>query len=261
MLLKFPNLENHQTISHFVSTRKGGFSKPPFHECNMSYNVGDDAQIVTQNREQVCAAMGIALHQLCVPQQTHSTHIYIVTKNDAGKGATDFHTGIAHTDGLLTHEKNIMLMVFSADCVMTLFYDTKLHVIGAVHAGWRGTVAKITAKMITTMQEVYGSSPENICVGIAPAIGCQVYEVGEEVTQAVITAFGTTDKYMHLHSVTQKYHLDLHYANKQQLLAVGVREPNIQIMDICTFTQSDNFFSSRADKGITGRFSAGIMLQ
>lgn len=260
MLLEFPNLQTFPNLKHFVTTRKNGVSVSPFGSCNMSYAVNDVAENVTQNRELVCKQMGITVSQLCVPQQTHSDNIHRVSHKDMGKGAKDFTSGIPDTDGLLTQEKGITLMVFSADCVMTLFYDTKLQVIGAVHAGWRGTVQKITAKMVTEMQEHYGSKPENIVVGIAPAIRSCCYEVGEEVTAEVQKAFGTTEKYMFKNSTTQKHHLDLHYANQQQLVEVGVLPNNIHVMEICTFCQQDTFFSSRAGKGISGRFAAGIML-
>ena len=260
MLLHFSHLQQFPKIKHFISTRNGGVSQAPFDACNMSYAVQDNPNHVALNRKIVCEQINGTTAQLCVPQQSHSANIHVVTQADKGKGSQDFVSGISDTDGLITDEPQITLMVFSADCVMTLFYDTEKQIIGAVHAGWRGTVKKITAKMLTTMQEKFGTNPENVLVGIAPAIRTCCYEVGDEVTQGVFEAFGTTEKYMTKNPITQKLHFDLHYANKQQLIDVGIPNKNITIMEICTFCESKTFFSSRADNGISGRFSAGIML-
>jgi YfiH family protein len=260
MLLQFSHLQGFSSLKHFVSTRNGGVSKAPFDACNMSYAVADNPAEVAQNREIVCQKMGFVTQQLCVPQQTHSATIQVVTEVDKGKGAYDFVSGIPNTDGLVSNQKNITLMVFSADCVMSLFYDTKLQVIGAVHAGWRGTVQKITAKMLESMQQNFGTQAENVLVGIAPAIRACCYEVGEEVAESVVQAFGTEEKYLLKNPISQKYHFDLHYANQKQLIDVGILEKNITTMQICTQCESKTFFSSRAGKGITGRFAAGICL-
>ena len=140
-------------------------------------------------------------------------------------------------------------------------YDPVKLVIGAAHAGWRGTVKKMAANTILKMQEQYGCSPKNICVGIGPSIGPCCYNVGGEVIQEVLQTFGTTEGLINFNNPEFAPILDLWSANKMQLIEVGVSEENIEIAEICTNCHHDDFFSSRHGKGITGRFGAGIMIK
>jgi YfiH family protein len=261
MFVKFQHLSKFTTIKHFVSTRKGGASLAPFEGSNLSYAVKDLPQAVAHNRELLAKSVGFSVSQLCVPQQTHSANIKIVNQQDAGQGAYNYLSGAENTDGLLTASPNLCLMVFSADCVLTLFYDKKQQIIGAVHGGWRGTMQKIAAKTSLLMQQHFDSKPENIVVGIAPAIGVCCYEVGNEVAETFGDAFAQKDNYLKMNKKTGKYHIDLHKATQEQLMTdTGILAQNIETMEICTFCNSHTFFSSRQGKGITGRFGAGIMI-
>ncbi len=262
MTLQFDNLKQFPHLSHFVSTRQGGVSQPPFDQLNLSYAVKDSAEAVRQNREILAQAVGFAVQQLCVPQQTHSSHVQVVTRMQAGQGATNYESGLAATDGLLTVSTDLCLLVFSADCVLTLLYDRKNHVAGAVHGGWRGTVKKIAAQASWLMQSQFGSAPEDIWVGIAPAIGVCCYEVGNEVADTFATSFAYKDDYMKKNTQTDKYHLDLQGVTKRQLVEeTGLLANQIEIMPICTACHADKFFSSRKGQGVTGRFAAGILLK
>ena len=149
-------------------------------------------------------------------------------------------------------------MIMGADCVPLLFYDPVQQVIGAAHAGWRGTVQKIAIETIKAMQEAFKCLPSDILVGIGPSIGPSNYEVDNVVYQEFINYFENGKAYFTKGKTTGKYYLDLWKTNKMQLLSTGVKEENIELSGICTFENNSEFFSSR--RGDSGRFAAGIML-
>lgn len=260
MILHFKHFGNFKNIRHFVSTRQGGVSPKPYESLNTGFGTDDLPENVVQNRKIIAEASQIPLENWCVPQQTHSSNILNISKLEKGKGAFSRSTALPDTDGLLSRNPHIALVVQSADCVCSLYYDPQNQVIGAAHAGWRGTLALLPQKMILKMQHDFGSKPENILVGLAPCISTEKYEIGEEVIKAVDTVFGRRENFLVLNSHTQKYHLDLRYSHIFQLQEMGVLEKNVEIMPYCTFRREDLFFSARRDTHRTGRFAAGIIL-
>jgi hypothetical protein len=260
MILRFKHFCQFANIRHFVSTRKGGVSPAPYESLNTGFGTDDLPENVVQNRKIIAELSQIPLENWCVPQQTHSSNILAVSKLEKGKGAFSRANALPDTDGLLTRNPHVALVVQSADCVCSLYYDTEKRVIGAAHAGWRGTVALLPQKMITKMQKDFGSKPENILVGLAPCISAEVYEIGEDVVSAVANTFGMKENFLILNPQRQKYHFDLRYAHTFQLQEAGILAKNIEIMPQCTFKEKDLFFSARRDAHKTGRFAAGIVL-
>jgi YfiH family protein len=159
-----------------------------------------------------------------------------------------------------THHSNICLVAQAADCVPILFYDPVRRVIAAAHAGWRGTAAKIAAAVVGSFREHYDSDPRDILVGIGPSIGPCCYEVGLEVAQQVMTAFpDSLQAVLRPSSASGKYIFNLWEANCQTLLSAGVSPQNMEVAEICTRCNNQQFFSARA--GDHGRFGAFIMLR
>ncbi len=252
-LYHFANLSKFGGIKHFVSNRQGGASEGDKDSFNLSYKVNDNPEHVAKNRSLLASSMGIGADKLVFPQQTHKNKVQVVT--DATQ-----EIDLAETDGVVTNIKGICLAVMSADCAPVIVYDPVKHVIGASHAGWRGTVGKIAANMVQMMKEVYGSDPADLVAGIGPSISPEVYEVGEEVIEATKNAFGTINGLVKLNPVKEgKGHFNLWEANKRALIEAGVKPGNIEIAEICTFSNSDTFFSHRNNPD-TGRFAAGIVL-
>jgi YfiH family protein len=139
--------------------------------------------------------------------------------------------------------------------VPILIYEQQRGIIGAVHAGWRGTAAGILKKTIAMIIERFSGSPGGFYVAIGPSIkGCS-YEVDHEVNDAVVKATGAGDYYS---KKGGKYFLDLPSANKYQALSLGVPEENIWVSDECTYCNPDKFYSYRYAHGSTGRQGAFI---
>jgi polyphenol oxidase len=261
--IRFYNFEkcfNDDRIKHFITTRHGGVSEGAFESLNIGYGTDDFSLSVLENRHRLAAAAEIPIDYFVMCNQVHGIHIEVVTRMHRGKGALYKENSLLATDAMITNEPDICLFVMGADCVPILFYDPVKKVIGAAHAGWRGTLKKIAAETVVKMRQTYGCNLADIRAGIGPSIGKCCYNIGEEVIDEVLSVFGTTDNFIRFENQKSTAYFDLWYTNKYQLLETGIKEENIEIAGLCTQCHSDDFFSSRAGNGNTGRFGAGIML-
>lgn len=255
-ILRFENLSDYTQITQFISTRKGGVSKPPFDTLNLSFkeiNLED----VVENSKRLSKAVEIPLENFVFQNQIHSGNVAVITEKQRGAGVFDRESAIPNNDAMLTNEANLCLCIFAADCVPILLYDPVKIVIGAVHSGWKGTVAKILDNTIERMKKEFGTDPENLKAGIGPSIGPKNYEVDTPVIEAFAASFPKNEFIQMKDEIRGT--LNLWEANKSLLLAAGVQDSNIEIAGIDTYTNTDRFFSDRKD-GSTGRFVAGIML-
>ncbi|MGB0521760.1 MAG: peptidoglycan editing factor PgeF [Flammeovirgaceae bacterium] len=258
---QFDHFSTKSSIRHYIATRHGGVSTGEFSSLNISLGTADDRENILENRQRIAQLMQIEPQQLVFPSQTHDATIQVVTQTKINQGTIWLNEQLRCTDALITNEKGICLSVISADCVPLLFFDPVQQAIGAVHAGWRGTVKKIAQKAVQKMQETFSSKPEDLLIGIGPSIGPERYEVGPEVIEAVITAFGTKKGLVSQETKEGKGLLNLWEANKLQLLNAGVASKHIELAGLCTLTHSDIFFSARSMRGKGGRFASGIILE
>jgi polyphenol oxidase len=257
----FNNLSAFDNLVHFVSTRQGGISDGHFASMNIGFHIGDDNFRVLQNRRILSDAIGIDLMKFTFACQCHSTNVAIVDEHGRGKGALEKDTALVNTDGMVTNVKNICLGIQVADCVPVLLYDPVKQVIASLHAGWRGTIRKIAGEAILKMVHNYGSRAEDIYASLGPSNGPCCYEVGEDVFREARIALGSVKDIIKTSKTPGKYIFDQWEANIRQLRDAGVREENIELAGICSQCHHDEFFSSRAGNGTTGRFMAGIMLK
>jgi polyphenol oxidase len=212
---------------------------------------GDSPEIYTENRQQLAEKLGVEPEKLIFPRQTHTDCVAEVD------GIPDCE--ITETDALVTNLKGICICVQTADCVPILMFDSEKKVIAAVHAGWRGTVKKIAVATVQKMTAKFGSDPANIIAAIGPSISPAIYEVGDEVTDAVLRSIPNARKAIH-QKPTGKNHVDLWEANRQVLLLAGLRTENIEILGECSFSENGKYFSARKEGADTGRLVSGIML-
>jgi hypothetical protein len=247
-LWQFENLAQLHTIQHFVTDR---ISHSPENEFTLSFSSSPDKNYIQENRSRLALAMGVENSRLYFPSQVHKTRIVHVTEATSKED-------LQETDALITNRTGICIAVMSADCVPILIYDKKNKAVGAVHSGWRGTVAKILDKTLQEMQQSFGTKGEDVYAGIGPSVSQDVYEVGEEVILEVRQTFGHKNDLI-VPLPNNKAKLDLWKANKVQLVEFGVAPSRIEISDLCTVKNNNHFFSAR--KGDTGRFAAGIMMK
>ncbi|WP_105619581.1 peptidoglycan editing factor PgeF [Vallitalea okinawensis] len=258
--LTFPHFDATGKTKHCFTTKHGGVSHGIYQSLNLGFSRGDEEENVRENYQIICKAIEVDENDLVFSQQVHKDQIYHVTSQDMGKGYR-LDSDIKEIDGLITNEKGIPLITFYADCVPLFFLDQVKEVVALAHAGWRGTVQKIGAKMVTVMQESYGSDMKDILIGIGPSIGSCCFEVGEEVVNEFKKAFPDEEKYLIMPRQNGKYMIDLWSANKLTLIKEGILEDNILITDLCTKCHLDHFYSHRGHHGMRGSLAAIIQLK
>ena len=191
-------------------------------------------------KEVLAKEFHISKDDIYLPIQKHTGNIHVLE--------SDREPVIA--DAVVTHTRNIFIGILVADCVPILLYDGCKGVIGAVHAGWRGTAKQILKNTLEIMSQRFHCYPGNISVAIGPSIrGCS-YEVGEEVVSEVQRATGEGTYYGRMHN---KYYIDLSSANKLQALSAGISEDNIWQSEDCTYCNPHKYYSYRHSGGSTGR--------
>jgi polyphenol oxidase len=238
-------------IVHFV-TRRTDDPRDPF-----KFNMGIKASIwpgqAEQARKKLAASLKIKAGQMYFPVQCHTDHVGIVDSTNGGGAAFD------GTDALATKMKNVCLVVQAADCMPILLFDHQRQVVASIHAGWRGTAQNIVPKTIQAMHNKWGTQAENIVAFLGPSIcGC-CYEVGQEVKQAFLANGFPESIFTNIKK--EKPHLDLWKANTFALQQTGVPGPQIEIASVCTYENTQQFFSARREGIETGRFAAGIMIK
>ncbi|MBC7812200.1 MAG: peptidoglycan editing factor PgeF, partial [Burkholderiales bacterium] len=245
---QFTSLE----LKHGVFTRCGGTSSGPFAALNLGGNVGDDPTAVRRNHELMYSALGVRADRVCTVWQVHSADAIIANGPVRGR------RWLTLADAIITDRADTPLAMRFADCTPLLFHDPVKGVIGMAHAGWRGTVAGVGTNTVKTMIQAYGCHPADIRAGIGPSIGPNRYQVGEEVVAAVQNRFQNTNGLIRRDPADNSAYLDLWAANRLDLERAGIEQ--IEIAGICTAEHTDEFFSHRAEKGLTGRFGATMSL-
>ncbi len=235
------------------STRLGGVSPFPGNDLNLAGFNEDSAENIYENRRRFISAFDRDF-RLSMVWQIHGDDIKVVrTLDDIGDSEDKADAVISDLSGILAGAK-------TADCVPVLIGDPKKRAYSAVHAGWRGTVSSIVVKAIAKLTKEYGCDPNTMIAAIGPAAGCANYEIGPDVIKAFDQNFPATGQYF---SPTHDGHalVDLHRANRDQLVSAGVLDSNIYTAPFCTMERPDLFFSYRLEKqkfGKTGRLLSVI---
>ena len=242
LLLKVPD------VAHGFTAREGGLSKGAFCSLNLGTRIGDERQVVDENRQAVLAAIGRARTTWVSLRQVHGSDVVEVTRNAGG--------GI-EADGLWTRDPEVAIAILVADCVPILLVDVQGSAVAAVHAGWRGTEARTVESMVKRLGRE-GIPPERLRVAIGPAIGPCCYEVGEDVAQKLALAVPFCQDGVRA-APGGKAMVDLWAMNRAILENVGVSASAIDIFKLCT-SCNHGFFSHRRDQGKTGRQGGVIAL-
>lgn len=260
-MLGYGLLSTYPGIFHFVTTRQGGYSSESYASFNCSPYSGDDMHRVEENQALLCSSFPQSYQGLVIPFQTHGTEIRLIDSvyaDASEKGRIQLLNGV---DALITASPGYCLCVSTADCIPVLLYDTRNHVVAAVHAGWRGTVNGIVSKTLEMMGNTFHTAGKDVIACIGPGISLQNFEVGNEVYEAFYQAGFDMPGISLKHPITTKWHLDLCKANRLQLLHAGLLPTNIEVSDICTYQNHRQFFSARRLGIRSGRILSGIMLE
>jgi len=225
-------------VRTLITTRDGGVSLRPYASLNLGAHVGDLPQNVLANR------MLLRKHLPSDPiwlKQVHGNQVSTPT------------TRLSEADAIVSNVSNEVLAIMTADCLPVLFTNRAGTVVGAAHAGWRGLCAGVLENTVKAMRELVTSGDNDILAWLGPAIGPQVFEVGQDVVQA-FENFGTAypqEAFIPIDHKPGKYLANIYLLARSRLQAAGVDQ--ISGGQYCTVSQSDQFFSYRRD-GVTGRF-------
>lgn len=259
--LTYPLLEETETVVHGFTTRLGGVSKGVCSSMNLSFSRGDEETAVYENYRRIADAVGFPYESIVCSDQTHTTNVRKVGKDDRGKGLL-FSRNYHDVDGLITNEPEVTLATFYADCVPLYLVDPVKKAIGLSHSGWRGTVGKIGKVTVEAMEREFGSRPEDILTAIGPSICQECYEVSEDVAEEFRKIYPRElwntllwDK------GNGKYQLNLWEACRRNFLEAGILPEHIVLPEICTCCNPDFLFSHRASQGKRGNLAAFLMLK
>jgi YfiH family protein len=224
------------------STKIGLKREAPFH-FNLSLTVGDNADVVKENRDYFFNRLGLSTCQIAFQKQVHSDIIKFVETPGL----------VGESDALITKIPGIGLAISAADCSPIFIYDSENKIIAAVHSGWKGAQKQILKKVLGNLNFHFKSKPENLYVYVGPSISQKNYEVGSEV--AVLF----DQKYLLIKE--KKIYLDVLGANVDMLLKFGISKENIEVSENCTFEEKDLLHSYRRDGNNSGRMLGVIELK
>ena len=280
-ILKAKTLEKFDWLVHGFSTRSGGGSilensakrpQRPEKVLNLGFTDWDSRGRVEANRLQFMDALGAKSCALVTLRQIHSDIVHLAdpTRSDPPGG-----------DALISKESGVLLAVQTADCIPILLLDPRRRAFASVHAGWRGTLARIAAKAVGKMQMEFGTNPGDQIAALGPGIHSCCYEVGPDVVSEFAAQFpqarewfdgpfdqmtsGEAPNPLPWLSMMPPGHepppprckLDLYAANAAILVSAGLRPKNIFCSGLCTACRTDLLFSYRRE-GRTGRMMSVI---
>lgn len=245
-------------VPHGFSTRIGGVSREAHtSSLNLAFGRGDTDETVLENLRLFTDAVGVNAESVISRPQIHSARVIYADENMRGEGY--FVPTEDGCDGYVTDCEGVTLGVKTADCVPILFCDEAAHVIGAVHAGWRGTAAKIAVECVSQMCSL-GAKPENIRAAVGAAIHACCYEVGEDFYSSVSDIAGEDMAREFIKMQNGRLHADIVGMNKRILLEAGLLEANIDVCPHCTACEPSVFYSHRYSKGLRGTMLSIISL-
>ena len=224
-----------------TTTRVGGVSRAPYDSLNMAAHVGDDDKCVDHNRRRAAVALGLPGTPLWLTQ-VHGNRVVDAASAQPGTDA----------DGAFTTRPGIVCAVLTADCLPVVLCHRGGGQVAAVHVGWRGLVSGIVDEAVRAM----ACQGHDLMAWLGPAIGPQVYEVGEDVmalmSGAVDDAAGAF-----VSASAGKWYADLYTLTRRRLAGLGVER--VYGGSWCTYTDARRFYSYRRD-GVTGRMATLVWM-
>ena len=238
-------------FTNAFSTRLGGVSPMPGTDLNLAGFNEDEAKNIYENRRRFLKLFaGDWLLTGC--WQVHGVDIRVVRSEDDARTKPGVVGDDEYCDALVSRTPHVLLAVKTADCVPILIGDPSSRAFAAVHAGWRGTSAAIVKQAVKKLQSDFGARPQEMRAAVGPAANRCCYEVGADVIHIFKERFADSDK---LFTSTTEDHarIDLHQANRAQLIDAGLASGRIHLAPLCTMDRNDLFFSYRQEKQKHGR--------
>ncbi len=244
-------------IVHGFSTRKGtgkrakgrvDFRGPP----------EGDGKVFRQSLSDLAKELGVAQTRIVYPEQEHGSGVLVLNKEEPPADPAALRRERA--DAVVTNIAGLVIGVRTADCVPILLYDPRGGAVGAVHAGWRGTVAGVLPRAVQAMVKAFNTEPVNLAAAIGPAISMQSFEVDEPVLGQFRERFPFWSRFTKP-ARHGKWLVDLKMINAYILASLGVQERNLECSPLCTVIDKEWLYSYRREGEEAGRMLNFIMLR
>lgn len=247
-------------VPHCFTTRVGGYSAGVFATLNFGnpseLPVGDarrdPPETIARNIELVMRAMGTQGREVVQVHQVHGDGVHVVRVGEATHATAGVTT---KADAIVTDDPGRMACVRVADCAPVLIAGrSRGGVVGvaAVHAGWRGCVARVAERAI---ERIRAMGAAEFAAAVGPCIGPAAFEVGGEVAGAFRARFGEGTMLVR-ERAGGKFDVDLAGALREELQAAGARD--VDVLGLCTVSDAARFFSHRRERGMTGRMAGFV---
>ena len=244
---QFANMAQQPGLVHGIFTRQGGQSRAPFNSLNVGLGIGDQPDVVAENRRRVAACLGV--DRLVFTNQVHADGILTVKVEDLLGWTGSLHEKKT-ADAVITDATGICLAIQVADCQAVVVYDPDRAVVANIHSGWRGSITNIIGRTVQTMIAEFGCDPGNLLAGISPSLGpccAEFVNFKQEIPKEFWSYRMSKD------------HFDFWAISRDQLIQAGVPKKSIEISGCCTRCHPEHFYSYRLEQA-TGRFvvAAGL---
>ena len=208
----------------------------------------------------LASAINVQPGRIVSLNQVHGRDVVCIDANVSLHTLEAMHNERPMADAVISAAADVALVVRAADCVPLLIADTRTGAVAAVHAGWRGTAARVAVAAVEKMQRQFGTQATDLVVAIGPAIGPCCYEVGSDLVDAFAAA--GHERYLidrwFMTPRERRMRLDLVGANRDQLILAGVREEHVHAAGLCTAMHLDVLTSYRAEQSAAGRIAGAI---
>ena len=219
----------------WFTTRSGGTSSNPYESLNLGEKTGDRPGNIRENRNRLLSALNLSPERIVRCDQVHGSRVSYVDRGGVQ----------SKTDGVITRERNLALVISTADCYPVIAYAPSEKVLGALHVGRSGAALGIIRVALEMMKSHYSIDTRGTVAVIGAGICKRCYTVYPE-TAALFPA-------AHVDRSGGACRLDLLSHCTDQLLECGLKRRNIFNASLCTSCNPELFYSHRRDHGVTGR--------
>lgn len=225
-------------------------SEGPYDSLNFSVNVGDEPERVQKNLVLAANALGVEAEKIFFLSQVHGADVVELLGNESRDAVL-----YRHGDAIWGRTSEVACSVRTADCVPVLVADRATGTVAAIHAGWRGAVAKVVTAAVEVLRS--NGAGTDLIAAIGPHISLDAFEVSEDVAEALESCSpepGVTRR-----RPGQKPHVDLRKLVRAELVALGLVNDSVDDVPGCTVLEPERFFSFRRDGRESGRLLSAIV--
>lgn len=195
----------------------------------------EDKQKVIENRQRLFRKLDLDPEKTVAIKCQQSDDYEIATSEDAGS-FYDPQSGL-ELDALITTDKNLTLTLTIADCRPIILYDPEHKVVAMVHVGRNGAEKKLLQKVAQALVDKYTTDVNKLVMFMGPGISANSY-VFENVDTLDTKVWGS-----YISKRADGYHLNPKNFVLSQALQIGLRDENIEVSDIDTYSDL-NYYSN-----------------